>query len=251
MTAGMLIAMTICAFIGFMMGGLCSASSKSEVLAASERRCHEISDKCKELAVKNLKLEEEVEKLRSEIKQKNANIDVLDDIIIRMRTKPEAEKMIKERVPVGMTNMIRYMDYRKLNKASTQYKLQQECETGIAEGIRLYTSGENTYYCAALGSAYGRDLGDTWEVTLKNGTQFKIILAEYKDDGSTDFFGHPDKNYDGESCTNVIEFVVDTDAIPERVSQTGTFTGLEWYGGLNGEGGNIVRMEYLGREWEP
>lgn len=244
--------MTICAFIGFLVGGFCSVSSGSEALAASERRCREICDKCKELAEENLKLKEKNEKLRSEIKQKNANIDVLDDIIIRMRTKPEAEKMIKERIPPGMTNMIRYMDYRAItDRESWQYKLQQECETGIAEGIRLYTSGENTYYCAALGSAYGRDLGDTWEVTLRNGTSFRIILSEYKDDGGTDFFGHPDKNYDGGSCTNVIEFVVDTDAIPTSVRQAGTFTVLGYYGGLHGEDGNIVRMEYLGREWEP
>lgn len=88
MTAGMLIAMTICAFIGFMMGGLCSASSGNEALAASERRCREIADKCRELAEENLSLEEEVEELRAEIKRKVANIDVLDDVIIRMRTKP-------------------------------------------------------------------------------------------------------------------------------------------------------------------
>lgn len=251
MTAEMLIALTVCAFIGFMVGGLCSASSRSEELVASEKRCREISEKCKGLAEENFSLEEEIEELRAEIKFKNANIDVLNDIIIRMRTKPEAEKLIKERVPVGMTNMIRYMDYSEINKASAQYKLQQECETGIAEGIRLYTSGENAYYCAALGSAYGRDLGDTWEVTLKNGHSFKIILAEYKDDGSTDCFGHPDINYEKQDCINVIEFIVELSKVPESVRKAGTFTAMDWYGGLDGDGGNIVRMEYLGREWEP
>lgn len=247
MTAGMLIALTICAFIGFMVGGFCSASSGSDELSASEKRCREIFEKCRVLAEENLKLKEQIETLLVEIKRKDANIDVLDDIIIRMRTKPEAEKLIKERLPTGTTNTIRYMDYRKITDiASWQDMLQSFCHTD-ENGIRRY--GE--YICAALGSAYGRDLGDTWKVTLKNGTSFRIIYAEYKDDGSTDFFGHPDKNYDKQDCVNVIEFIVDSSEIPERVRETGTFTAMDWYGGLNGDGGNIVRMEYLGREWEP
>lgn len=233
-------------FAGYTVGALCSASSRDECLAAAEKCCKEICENCRKLAEENFALEDELAELRTELEKKEAAIDVLDDVIIRMRTRPEAEKLIKERLPAGMTNTIRYMDYRKITDiTSAQYRLQQECTTDY-QGVRRY----GNYICVALGSAYGRDLGDTWKVTLKNGTSFKIIYAEYKDDGSTDYFGHPDKNYDGESCTNVIEFIVDESTIPSAVKSAGTFTVMGYYGGLYGDDANIVSMEYLGREWE-
>lgn len=237
----------VSAFAGYTVGALCSASSRDERLAAAEKRCKEICENCRKLAEENFALEDELAELRTELEKKEAAIDVLDDVIIRMRTRPEAEKLIKERLPAGMTNTIRYMDYRKItNITSAQYRLQQECTTDY-QGIRRY----GNYICVALGSAYGRDLGDTWKVTLKNGTSFKIILAEYKDNGSTDCFGHPDINYEKQDCINVIEFIVELSKVPESVRKAGTFTAMDWYGGLDGDGGNIVRMEYLGREWEP
>ena len=145
-----------------------------------------------------------------------------------------------------MTNTIRFMDYRKIkDTASWQYKLQQECIT--KDGIRYY----DKYICTALGSAYGRDIGDTWHITLECGTEFDIIYAEYKDDGTTDFFGHPDKNYDGQNCTNILEFVVDEHQMSVVAKQAGTYTALGYYGGLYGNGGNAAKMKYTGRVWEP
>lgn len=191
--------------------------------------------------------------LRNENTRLTEEIEALNDVIVRMRTAPEAAKLLKERIPYGMTNTIRFMDYRKITDTSSwQYKLQQECETTVLSGIRVYTDASgNEYLCTALGSAYGREIGDTWHVTLNCGTEFNIILADFKDDGTTDCFGHQDKNYDGEPCTNVIEFVTDEDYVPSSAESAGTYTVFGILGGLHGKGGNIVRMEYTGRVWEP
>lgn len=159
----------------------------------------------------------------------------------------------KERLPEGATNRFDGMDFRTITDIqSDQYKLQQECFSGIKTGIRMYDTGEEGYYCAALGGAYGTDIGDTWHVALKNGSEFNIILAEYKhpiDNPDPNDFGDPCKNYDGEDCTNVIEFVFDGDYLPKEVLIAGTFSKLTLFGGLYGDGGDIVKMEYTGRKW--
>ena len=189
--------------------------------------------------------------LRNENTRLAEEIDTLNDVIVRMRTAPEANKLLKERLPYGMTNTLRFMDYKEItDKNSIQYRLQEDCDTDVDSGIRVYYVNGTDYYCAALGSAYGRDIGDTWHVTLACGTEFDIILADFKDDGTTDYFGHPDKNYDGEQCTNVIEFITDEDYAPSSAQAAGTYTVFGILGGLHGKGGNIEKMTYTGRVWE-
>lgn len=189
--------------------------------------------------------------LRNENTRLTEEIETLNDVIIRMRTAPEANKLLKERLPYGMTNTLRFMDYKKItDKNSVQYRLQEDCDTDVDSGIRVYYINGKDYYCAALGSAYGRDIGDTWHVTLACGTEFDIILADFKDDGTTDYFGQSDKNYDGDPCTSVIEFVTDEDYMPSSALSAGTYTVFGSLGGLHGKGGNIIEMKYLGRVWE-
>lgn len=158
---------------------------------------------------------------------------------------------LKERLPQGDTNMFCCMDWRKITDTkSVQYTLQSECVTNSV-GLRIYAKDDTSYFTVALGSAYGRDIGDAWTVTLNNGTQFNIMLGDFKDDGTQEFFGHPCKNYDDEYCTNVIEFIIHTESIPDRVKTAGTFTALDIFGGLEGDGGNIYKLDYLGRVWNP
>lgn len=190
------------------------------------------------------KKNKELSLLEKELVKKKDEIEMLNDIIVRTRIGLEADKLSKERIPYGATNTIRYMDYRKITDVtSAQYELQQLCKT--KNGIRYYED----YICVALGSAYGRNIGDTWRVTLECGTEFDVILADFKDDGTSDFFGHVDENYDGQPCTNLLEFVVDERELPPAVKKAGTFTVLGYYGGLYGKGGNVAKMEYLGRKW--
>lgn len=115
--------------------------------------------------------------------------------------------------------------------------------------VEIESRAGKTYLCAALGSAYGKDIGDTWHVTLNDGGEFDIILADCKGDDAGSEFGHKCNNYDGDECINVIEFVVDPDYVDEDVKDAGTFSRLECFGGLKGSGGNIAKMEYTGRVW--
>lgn len=161
---------------------------------------------------------------------------------------------IKERIPSGPTNFIGFMDYRKItNTQSWQYQLLQECSPEPYTGIYTYYYEGNHYKCVALGSAYGKDIGDTWKVTLENDFTFYIILSEYKDPGpsGSDFFGHSTQNYLGEDCTNVIEFIVDSPTMSPKARSFGTFNSLEHYGGIYSHKGNIKEFKYLGRIWQP
>lgn len=169
---------------------------------------------------------------------------------------PMTEKEQKSRLPEGHTNMFMGMPHWKItDKTSDQYTLQQKCVTSKWSGIRVYHDDDGEYYyCAALGTAYGIDIGDTWKVTLRNGNEFNVILAEYKHD-ITD----PDPNDFGDSCvnyisddfcTNVIEFIYDKEHIPTKVMSAGTFSVLDFFGGITGDGGDIMKMEYLGRVWK-
>lgn len=188
-------------------------------------------------------LEQEKSILESHIDSLIADNNKLSDVIARFRDNPN---WFKERIVPGNTNWYALEPYTAINnKKSSQYALQQECETGLATGIRTYTDDEGTtYYCAALGSAYGRDLGDTWEVTLDNGESFNIIYADYKDNGKTEFFGHKCLNAYKQPCTCVIEFIVDWAAIPDEVKERGSMSALDWCNG------NIIEIKYKGRAWE-
>gem|GEM_PF-2316158 len=167
----------------------------------------------------------------------------------------------KERLPEGRTNWISGEPLTAFtNKASQQWKLQLQAHTG-KYGIRCYFDGEHIYFLSAMGSAYGRTIGDAFRVTLRCGTVMYVMLADFKDDGSTDFFGHTTDeagnillNYDHEPYTCIFEFIYDPEKIDKRVlgeNGSGTFTVFEEFGGLYGDGGDVVKIEYLGRKWEP
>ena len=231
----------------------CFDTTKREMQSAIDRashRCLLISKQADDLTEKNAELTQAYDNLYLDYTKKKEECDMLNDVIVKMRTSTESDKLLKERLPYGLTNTIRYMDYRKITDTeSLQYKLQQDCDTDVTAGIRVFYKEGVDYFCAALGSAYGRDIGDTWHVTLECGTEFDIILSDFKDDGSTDYFGHPDTNYDEQSCTNVIEFVIDNDCLHPTVKNAGSFTALGYFGGLFGSGGNIVSMKYTGKAW--
>lgn len=194
--------------------------------------------------------DKEISKLKYQLKAAENVINAIDNELSGNTS------YSKERLPKGHTNMFMGMPHWKItDKSSDQYALQQECVTGDWSGIRMYDTGEGScyYYCVALGTAYGTDIGDTWRVTLRNGSEFNVILAEYKHDitdPDPNDFGDPCHNYDEQDCTNVLEFIYDEDIIPDCVLQAGTFTELDFFGGKYGDGGDIVKMEYTGRKWE-
>lgn len=159
---------------------------------------------------------------------------------------------LKERLPEGRTNVISGMPYTTItDKKSEQWALQLQAFTG-KYGIRCYFDGDHIYFLAAMGSAYGRTIGDTFRVTLRCGTELYVMLAEYKDDGTDpNFFGHPTTHADGYDVTCVLEFIYDAEHINSKALQAGNFCNIECFGGLHGDGGDIAKIEYLGRKWEP
>lgn len=152
------------------------------------------------------------------------------------------------------TNTFRCEDYRLFAKNSQQAMLQEECHTAYKSGVRYLLTEDNYYYCAAMGGAYGTQIGQAYAVQLRNGTEFNVIVADFKhpiNDASPYDYGDSDTNYDGDDCINIIEFVVDMDAVPQEVKQAGTMSVLPEMGGLYGYGGDIVNIEKLERVWCP
>lgn len=196
-----------------------------------------------DLTEEKAELHGEISRLEASQAELENNNKKLSEVISRFRENPN---WWKERIPPGNTDWYALEPYTTINnKRSSQYALQQMCSTGLSTGIRLYEDSEGElYYCAALGSAYGRNIGDAWEVTLDNGESFRIIYADYKDDGKTEFFGRPCRNAREQPCTNVIEFIVEWEKLPPEVRTGGSMSKLEWCDG------NIIEMKYLGRVWE-
>ena len=176
---------------------------------------------------------------------------------------PEPEKLEEEKprtvtanglIPYGVpTNFFCCEPYDRFNKSSAQYRLQQECMTEPETGLRVYIDKNGKrYYTAALAGAYGTEIGRAYAVELQNGTQFNVMLSDYKhpiDDARADDYGDWAVNYDGEDVLCVIEFITDMALLPKVCKDAGTMSALPMFGGLYGHGGNIVSMEDLGRVW--
>lgn len=206
----------------------------------------------------NARYDQQLLEIREHIKAVDEELDKAP-MTVYIYEEPKEEELVidasKERLPEGDTNTFRCMDFRTItDHTSVQWKMQGECLTDPETGIRYLTANGKKYLCAAMGSAYGQDLGDTFHITLQNGHEFDVVYAEFKnpvtDPPDYTFFGHPDVNYDGEATTSVIEFVYDWTAAPQNVIDAGTMSALDVFGGLYGDGGNIVSIKYLGRIWE-
>lgn len=158
------------------------------------------------------------------------------------------------RLPDAHTNTYRCEDYRLFARGTEQYQIQQKAFTEPETGLRHVIIGGEQYYTVALASAYGITLGNAWRVTLRNGSQFNILHGDYKHpimQARADDFGDADVNYDEQDTVSVIEFIYDEQAMPRKAKLAGTASYFEQFGGMYGDGGDIVKIEYLGRKWKP
>jgi hypothetical protein len=168
------------------------------------------------------------------------------------RSVPEVDWTF-DRLPDGLTHTFRCEDFRLFISGTEQWQLQQECITDLETGIRFYLHGGKPYLCAAMASAYGITIGSGFEVEFENGEIINVILSDYKHDltqARADDFGDPDTDYSGNPCTCVIEFVYDEKVAPRLVLLRGGMF-IDRFGGLYGEGGDLVRITYEGRIWKP
>lgn len=247
-----------------------SSSEKADLSNSLVGISNELSDIKAEIQNQK-KFREDYDKRFQELADKIAEIDKQFEEVhnetytetIIFEVPMEETEPSKERLPAGVdTNRYDCEPYT-FGAGSDQYYLQLECFTD-KRGLRYFYHNGNKYYCVAMGGAYGIDIGDTWNVTLECGTEFGIILSDFQHaitDIDPNDFGERYtydscgnvvdvlRNYDGEPVVHVLEFVVDIELIPKSVLRAGTISKLEEFGGLYGNGGNIIDISYNGRLW--
>lgn len=114
----------------------------------------------------------------------------------------------------GQTAFKTYMSYKAITlKSSAQWKLQEKAYTG-EHGIRMVEDR----YCVALGSAWAREIGTKLDVYMDTGEVIKVILGDCKQDIHTD-----KTNRYGSRNGDVLEFIVDTSAMPKEVKNCGNY----------------------------
>jgi len=112
---------------------------------------------------------------------------------------------------VGYGSYKCYMDYRAItDTGSPQWELQQRAYTD-ENGLRRV----DDRYCVALGSAFGSQIGSKYIIELESGETFRAILADQKADRDTNAEHTADMN------GAVVEFVVDTPMLPQKVRSMG------------------------------
>lgn len=135
-------------------------------------------------------------------------------------------------VPSGNTSFKSYMDYRAItNKNSSQWDLQTKCWTD-KDGLRR----KGDYYVVALGSYYADHIGDRFIVTLDTGVEIPVIVGDFKADKHTDATNRYTLTEDGRK--NILEFVVDTQQLPEMARKMGD---ISYVSGFRGNVRSIER----------
>lgn len=109
-----------------------------------------------------------------------------------------------------------YMSYEKItNKSSHQYLLQQFATTDIW-GLRKldgrYMIAVGTHYCAKMGTKI--------DIVLDNGKVLNCVLADSKADKDTDATHRVGAHND------IIEFIVDMEALHERAKYHGDISSI-------------------------
>ena len=136
----------------------------------------------------------------------------------------------EKKLPSNFGAFKSYTDYRCLSRSSVQWKLQEQAYTD-ENGLRKIDDA----YLVALGSYYGTKLGVRYTVTLSTGNQFDVILCDSKDNR------HTNETHQYTVSNNcVIEFYVETEALPKKVRQSGSISAIE------GFEGSIVSIEKIG-----
>lgn len=128
-----------------------------------------------------------------------ASLEAIPDISVDYYEVPAAESGFKS-----------YLDYRTITcRTSTQWELQQEAVTD-EYGFRRYGGA----YMVAMGTYYSQSCGEVFEITLDSGFKFTALISDIKRDCDTD---EKNQHKDG----NVVEFIVDKNAIPQKAAHMG------------------------------
>lgn len=138
-------------------------------------------------------------------------------------------------VPSVNSSFKAYMDYRTItDTSSVQYQMQQEATTD-EYGFRRYED----MYMVALGTYYSDQCGDIFTITFGDDVTITCIIGDVKDDRHTNW-SHQytpitfEQWVDGEVVLsyggNVVEFIVDTDALDRMCRVMGDMSHSGLYG---------------------
>lgn len=157
--------------------------------------------------------------------------DVVTALAAQAPSEEESDVLCSYEVPDIDTSAKRYMDYRTItSRSSMQWQLQQSATTD-ENGFRRY----NSDYMIALGTYYtGYECGKRFRITLDTGESFEAITGDVKSDQHTDAL-HQHR------YGNVVEFIVDTECIPEMCRLMGDMS----YAEAVNFSGNIAKIEEL------
>ena len=97
------------------------------------------------------------------------------------------------------------------SKSSPQYKLQQQCHTGLY-GIRV----KDGRYCVAIGTGFNADVGTYFDLILANGTVLPCIVADIKSNKHTD-----SNNMITKASGCLTEFVIDSSKLNKNAKRMG------------------------------
>lgn len=179
----------------------------------------------------------------SETQTPKSDIPIIKEPVLEVNNPTNSARFdIGESVPLPSlpTHVKLCTDYRCYNLRYTpHYRLQQAAYTD-ENGLRRH--GDD--YIVGLGKFYSEAIGDRFKVTLDTGRVFTVIFGDGKApvDCDVNNMYTPCRNYDGEDCANVLEFIMDSDVMDSSVYAYGSIDCLDDFKG------NIVKMEYLGRD---
>ncbi len=124
-------------------------------------------------------------------------------------------------LPSGAGSFKSYMDYRAItSRTSPQWALQYNGSTYTGNyGVRML----GNRYVVAMSSKYGF-VGDKVDIYLANGNTLKVVIGDIKKSFEVDSYGrHPDGS--------VVEFIVDSSAIPSIARTYGSFGAVSEFSG--------------------
>lgn len=183
------------------------------------------------LTSKNVKLTKENNTLNATInsqvdtikKLETKNSDMSNYVIQLEEENKKLETQIKEVLGSKTLGGLfkSYTDYKCLSRNSAQWKIQEKAYTD-ENGLRKVGDA----YLVALGSYYGTTLGTQYIVTLSNGSTFKVMLCDCKQDIHTDA-----KNQVCVTNNSILEFYVDTSRLHKYVKASGTISTIDFFDG--------------------
>ena len=186
----------------------------SHEIYKTEQHIHDIQKQ-------NIELRKEIKNMKETVKSFKSTVD---------GQKSESRVRIFDNVNAGEFKA--YMDYRAITDTSSdQWELQKKAYTG-KYGIRQIDG----YFCVAMGSRFGTEIGQKYTLEMANGKELKVILADQKADSDTD----PTHMYD--KLGGIVEFVVDEENLTPLAKKMGdiSYADYEFYGPIK----NIVTEPY-------